>query len=107
MLAPGYRLLPPLSTAGGPSLPGDPFRLGAPHQACMENPLPELHPHGYRRPYFLGPTGTQRLREYDVGKDEGSLGVQLHSITPCHSTARRAVNQRPTTHVGLAYQISD
>ena len=75
MLAPGYRLLPPLSTAGGPSLPGDPFRLGAPHQACMENPLPELHPHGYRRPYFLGPTGTQRLREYDVGKDEGSLGV--------------------------------
>ena len=74
VLSPGFRLIPLLPDGGGPALPGSPFRLGIPHQTCVENPLPEIHPPCYSGPDFPGPTDNQRLPEDDVGKDKESLG---------------------------------
>ena len=74
MVASGYRLILILSSAGGPVLHGSPFRLSVSYQACMETPLPEVHPPGYTHPDLPGPADTQRLREDEVGKDEGPLG---------------------------------
>ena len=39
----------------------------------METPLPEVHPPGDPRPYFPGPTDTQRLCEDNMDEDKGSL----------------------------------
>ena len=75
VVAQGYRLLLLLPATGGPALPGFPFRLCVPHQACVETPLLEVHLPGDPRPDFPGPTDAQRLRKKDMGKDEGSLGV--------------------------------
>ena len=75
MVAPGCRLHPLLSAGGGPDLPGGPFRLSIPHQACMETPLPEFYPPDDPRPDLPGPADAQRLREDNVGNDKGYLGV--------------------------------
>ena len=54
---------------------GIPFRFGVPHQARMLAPLPEVHPPGNPVPDISGPADAQSLRENNVGKDEGYLGV--------------------------------
>ena len=72
---PGYRLLHLLSAAGGFALLGGPFHLGIPHHACMDTPIPEVHPPGDPRLDLPGPVDAQCLREDDVGKYKGSLGV--------------------------------
>ena len=82
MVALGYRLIPLLSSSGGPVLPVSPFRLGVSYQACMETPLLEVHLPGDPCPDLLGPTETQRLREDNIGKDEGPLGVPTPSENP-------------------------
>ena len=75
MVASGYRLILLLSRIGIPDLPESPFRLDIPYQACMDTPLPEIHPPGYLCPDLLGSADTQRLREYNMRTDEGPLGV--------------------------------
>ena len=77
MIALGYLIILVLSATGGPALPEGPFRLGIPHQACMETPLPEVHLPGDPRPDFLGPPDAQRLSDDEMGKDKGSLGVPI------------------------------
>ena len=76
MVAPGYRLLLLLFAAGSSALPGGPFRLGITQQARMETPLPEVHLPDNLRSDLPGPANAQRLREDDLGKDKGYLGVQ-------------------------------
>ena len=75
VVALGFRLILLLHVTGGPALPVGTFRLGIYHQARMKTPLPEVHPPGDPRPDFPGPTDAKRLREDEVGKDKGSLGV--------------------------------
>ena len=41
----------------------------------METPVPEVHPPGDLCPDLPSPADAQHLRECDVGKDEGPLGV--------------------------------
>ena len=62
-------------STGGPALPGSPFCLGNPHQACVETPLPEVHPPGDLRLDLLCPADAQRLRKNDVDKDKGYIRV--------------------------------
>ena len=82
MVAPGYRLILLLLTTGGPALPGYPFYLVIPYQSCGETPLSYAHPPHDSGPDLSVPADTQRLRENDVGKDEGSLGVPNPSKDP-------------------------
>ena len=56
-----------LAAEGGTDLSGSPFRLGAPHQASMLSPLPEVHAPRYPGPDLSGPADSQRLRKNDVG----------------------------------------
>ena len=71
-----------LSTAGGPTFYGSPFRLGVPYQDCVDTPLLEVHPPGDPRQDLLGPADTNRLRKNDVGKYEGPLGVSTPADNP-------------------------
>ena len=41
----------------------------------METPIPDFHLPGDPRLYLLGSVDTHNLREDNVGKDEGLLGV--------------------------------
>ena len=75
MIALGYLIILVLSATGGPALPEGPFRLGIPHQACMETPLPEVHLPGDPRLDIPGPADAQHLCGDNVGKEKGSLGV--------------------------------
>ena len=64
-----------LATEGSPALAGSPFRLGIPHQTCMQTPLSEVHELCYLGPNIFAPADAQRFCETNVGKDEGYLGV--------------------------------
>ena len=75
MVALGYRLFPPLSAAGGSSLPGDPLHISITHQARMENPIPEVHLPGDPRPDLPVSVDAQHLCDDDIGKGKGFLGV--------------------------------
>ena len=83
MVASGYRLILLLPATCGPDLPGGPFRLGTPHHACVDTPIPDIHPPGYPRSDILGPTDTQRLSNNNVGEDKGYLGVPTSAEKPC------------------------
>ena len=76
MVTPGHGVLL-LVAGGGPDLLVIPFRLGVPHQARMQTPLPEVH-----ALHNLCPADAQRLRENGVGEDEGSLGVPTPTEIP-------------------------
>ena len=71
-----------IPSTGGPALPGAPLRIGIPHQARMETPLPEVHPPDDPDPDLLCPADAQRLRKNNVGKDEGFLGVPTRAKNP-------------------------
>ena len=60
-VAPGYRLIFLLPAAGGPAFPDGPLRLGVPHQARVDTPLPEFHPQRDHGPDLSGPADAQRL----------------------------------------------
>ena len=82
VVAPCNILVLLLSSTGGPSLPGGLFRLSIPHQSRVETPLPEVHPPGDPFLDILFPADTQYLRENDVGKDKGPLGVPTPTKSP-------------------------
>ena len=75
MIASGYRLIFLLSSAGGYALPGSPICLSVSYQAFMETPFPDVHPPVDLCPDLPGPTDTHRIREDNVGKEKGLLGV--------------------------------
>ena len=64
-----------LPAPGDPSLPGGPFHIGISCQACVETPLPEVHPPRDPFPDLPGPADAQRLWENDIGKEKESFGV--------------------------------
>ena len=66
MVALGYHLTPLISSDGGPALTGSPFCLCVSYQACVENPIPEVHLPGDPCLDLPGPADTQSLREDDV-----------------------------------------
>ena len=82
MITPHNGLILFLSSTGIPALPGGPFRLGIPFQACMDTPLLVVHPPGDPRLDLLGPMDTLNLRKNDVGKHEGPLGVPTPAENP-------------------------
>ena len=82
MVTLGHNIALLLAAGGGPDLPGGPFRLGAPHQAHVKNPLTEVHTPRNPGPDLLGPAYAQRLCENDVGEDEGYLGVPTPTENP-------------------------
>ena len=69
VVTPGYRLILILSDTGSPTLPGVIFRLGVPHQAHMETPLPEVYPSSDPCLDISSPMDAQLLHEDDFGKD--------------------------------------
>ena len=107
MLAPGYRLFLLIPATGGSALPDVTLRLGIPHQAFVETPLPEVHSPSDLRPDIPA------LRTFTVfvrttwANTRGILEFQLLSITPRHYTTSMAVKQRPTSPEGVAYQPAD
>ena len=82
VIAPFYDLVFLLSTTGGPALPDVSFRIGIPHQACMDTPLLEVHPPGDHQPDLLFPADTQRLCKNNMGEDEGPLRVPTPAENP-------------------------
>ena len=64
-----------LPSTGGPAFPGVPFCLGIPHQACVDTPIPEVHPHDDAGLDLIFPADAQCLSEDNVGKDERYLRV--------------------------------
>ena len=77
VIAPCYGVVLLLLARGGAALLRSPFRLGVPDQASMLSPLPEVHAPGDTGPDITGPADAQHLRENDLGKDKGSLGVPV------------------------------
>ena len=73
VIASSDRLIPILSSSGGSSLPGYPFHLRISYLACVDTPIPEVHPPGDPGPDLPGPVDTRRFREDNVGKDKGLL----------------------------------
>ena len=73
--APRHGVVLLLAAEGGPSLAGSPFRLGISYYTRMLAPFPEFHAPGNPSLDLPGPADAKRLGEYDVGEDEGSLGV--------------------------------
>ena len=82
MVTSGHNFVLLLAAGGGPALPGSPFCLGIPHQARVQTPLPEVHAPRYPGPDLSGPADNQRLREDNVGEDDGSLGVPTPTENP-------------------------
>ena len=81
-VVPCYGLVLLLPSAGGPALSDSPFRLGIPYQACVDNPLTEVHPPVDPCPDLLGPAETQMFCKKNVGKDKGALGVITSAENP-------------------------
>ena len=82
MISFGYRLILLFPDTGNLALPGGPFRINVPHQACLYPPLPEVHPSGDPHPDLPGSADAQCLRENNVGEDKGYLGVPTHTKYP-------------------------
>ena len=82
MVTISYSLLLLLSATGGPAIPFIPLQLRIPHQACVDSPLPEVHPPIHPCPYLSGPEDAQHLGDDYVSKDEGPLGVTSPSEYP-------------------------
>ena len=97
MVAPCNIRILPLSFTGGPTLLGSPFRLGVLHQTRMLTPLPEVHAPRNPGPDRSGLVDAQRLRENDLGEDEGSLGVTTPTENPplfCCQDSRKSATYR-------------
>ena len=107
MVASGYRLILLIPATGGPALPGGTFRLGIPHKAYMETPLPEVHLPGYLHLDLPGPAETKILIRSTWANTRGLLEFQLLQRNPRHSAAIMAVKQCPTAPEGVAYQLAD
>ena len=82
MVTPGFCLLLLLADGGGPDLLGSPFRLGIPKQTRVQTSLPEVHAPRDPGLDISVSADAQRLRENDVGEDEGSLGVPNPTENP-------------------------
>ena len=97
MVTMSYGVVVLLSAGGSPSFSVCRFRLGISYQTRVLTYLTEVHAPRDPGPDLSGLADAQRLRENDVGKDKGSLGVPTPSDNPpifCGEDSREAAPHR-------------